>query len=140
MGATGTVVMNPSRKRGLAFKQNALGQYPFRGDSILEGFNIVTSTNVPADKVYFIDSEALAFGLDQNMEFDVSTQATLVMAAPAEEIVGSATSTSPAAGAVTGEAVRSLFQTDTIAVKMTMALTWNKLRPNGIQIITGCAW
>jgi hypothetical protein len=132
LGGSGVIIMNPARKRGLSFKQNALGQYPFRGENMLDGFNIITSTNVPADKVYFVDDKALAFGLEQGVEFDVSTQATLVMSAPAEAINDGTTATS--------EPVRSLFQTDTIAIKQTLALTWKQLRASGVQILTGVSW
>ena len=132
MGGNGVIIMNPARKRGLSFKQNALGQYPFRGENILDGFNIITSTNVPADKVYFVDSKALAFGLEQGVEFDVSTYATLVMSAPAAPISDGTT--------VAPEPIRSMFQTDTIAIKQTLALTWKQLRAGGVQILTGVAW
>lgn len=128
LGGSGTIVMNPARKRGLDFKQNALGQYPFKGRDFLEGFNVVTSTNVPTDKVYIIDSKALIFGLDQGVEFEASTQATLVMAAPADAI-GDGTK-------VTTEPVRSLYQTDTLAIKQTLALTWALARKGGVQILT----
>jgi len=132
MGGTGVVIMNPARKRGLSFKQNALGQYPFRGENILDGFNIITSTNVPADKVYFVDDKALAFGLEQGVEFDVSTQATLVMSAPASAISDGTT--------VAAEPIRSMFQTDTIAIKQTLALTWKQIRTGGVQVLTGVAY
>ena len=132
MGQGGVVIMNPARLRGLRMKTNALGQYPFRDASLLEGYEIITSINVADDKVYFIDEEALVFGLDQGIEFDVSTQATLVMADPAEPINDGTTATALP--------VRSLFQTDTIAIKQTLGLTWKQVRAAGVQILTGVTW
>lgn len=132
MGQSGTVIMNPARLRGLRMKMNALGQYVFRDGSILDGYTTVTSINVPADKVYFVDAEAMVFGLDQGVEFDVSTQATLVMGDPAEPIGDGKTATPLP--------IRSLYQTDTLAIKQTLALTWKQVRANGVQILTGVAW
>jgi HK97 family phage major capsid protein len=132
LGGSGVMIMHPSRKRGLNFKTNSLGQYVFRDQNLLEGFTIITSINVPDDKVYFVDAKALVFGTDAGVEFDVSTQTTLVMGDPAEPINdGSAATTLP---------TRSLFQTDTIAIKQTLGITWKQVRDAGVQILTNVAW
>jgi hypothetical protein len=61
----------------------------------------------------------------------VSKQTHLHMAAPASDIV-----TSPG---VVGAPARSLFQTDSIALKYTQELSWAK-RGAGVAMITGATW
>ena len=135
LGQGGTIIMNPARKRGLYSKTNALGQYPFR-DGLVEGFEIITSTTVPSDVVYFIDSKAMSFGTDFAPQFEVSTQATLVMADPAEPIsTGGAT-----AAGVTELPIRSMFQTQTTALRFILGMDWKITRVGGVQVLTSVAW
>ena len=131
LGQSGTIIMHPSRKRGLYSKTNALGQYPFR-DGLVEGFEIITSTNVPSDVVYFIDSKAMSFGSDFAPQFEVSTHATVVMGNPAEPINdGSAATTLP---------VASMFQTQQTALRFLLGMDWKVTRVGGVQVLTGVAW
>ena len=133
MGGGGTILMHPSRLRGLKLKTDALGNFVFKDLSVLSGFTIETSINVPADKVYIIDEKAMIKGVGIGIDFETNSSAALVMADPAEPIVDGA-------GKVTGSPVRSLFQTDSTAVRMVMELSWLQARPNGVQILTGVSY
>jgi hypothetical protein len=43
-------------------------------------------------------------------------------------------------GTTAAAPVRSLYQTDTLAVKMTMGLDWRLIRPNAAQVLTAVGW
>ncbi len=119
---------------GLATKQIGTGQFAFAevNGGTFAGHPIVSSTNVPAGIVMFIDSMALAKASDIAPEFTVSNQATLVMADPADEVVD--------ASGTAGKPVRSLYQTDTVGLRFILGLDWSVQRASGIQILTAVAW
>ncbi len=134
LGRSGQWVMNPMTVLGLATKQIGTGQFAFAevNGGTFAGHPIVSSTNVPAGIVMFIDSMALAKASDIAPEFTVSNQATLVMADPADEVVD--------ASGTAGKPVRSLYQTDTVGLRFILGLDWSVQRASGIQILTAVAW
>ena len=137
VGAQGVWVMNPLRRLGLSTVQDAAsGEYPFR-DSVtagtLFGYPIIVSNNVPVGVVAFIPSDTLIFANDFAPRIDVSESATLHMEDTAALPLVDGTGT-------VAQPVRSTFQTDTVAVRMVLGLDWIVARPNGVQIITSCAW
>jgi len=138
MGERGVWLMNPARVYGLQTKQLTTGQFAFPEvfDNTFMGHAIVKSTSVPADVVAFIDEQSFIKASDVTPNFSVSDQATLVMADDADEI---STGGASAAG-VTANAVRSLYQTDTMALKFTLGLDWMVYRKAGVQILNTVAW
>lgn len=136
LGGSGTILIHPSRLRGMRMKTDALGNFVFRGADVLTGFNFVESINVPSDKVYVIDDKALIKGIGFGVEFEPNSSATIVMGDPAEQIQTS-DGTTPTHTALP---VQSMFQTDSTALRMTMDISWKQVRANGVQILTGVAW
>ena len=137
VGNSGVWVMNPLRRLGLMTVQDAAsGEYPFRDEvnrGMLYGYPIVLSQNVDPALVAFIPSDTVAFANDYAPRIDVSDSATLHMedATPLPVVDGAGAAAAP---------VRSLYQTDTMAVRMTLGLDWLIIRPNGCQVLTGVAW
>lgn len=131
IGGGGVWVMNGLQRIALERKQDgATGEYPFRDDvraGVFFGYPIIESANVPNGIVAFVAQQAMAFGAEMRPSFEVSDQATLHMSTEPAENVGSA----PASE------VRSLFQTDTVAVKMVTGLDWRVMRTGGVQVLTG---
>ena len=145
-------VINPSRLTGLSMLTNANGSFVFRDElaqNRLMGIPLIVSTNCPSDQVYILDAAdfGTAFGTP---EFDVSEQATLVMAdddgvAPtmaATNAINAAGSihVSGAAGTTPPTAVRSLFQTWEIGLRMVMPISWGMLRTGTAAYLTGVSW
>ena len=130
MGQAGVWLMNPITVLGLSTKQIATGQFAFSevNGGTFAGKQIVSSTNVPADTVFFIDNMGLTKASDIAPEFTVSNQATLVMGDPADSIDG------------TSDPVRSLYQTDTVGLRFILGLDWAIQRQGGIQALTGVTW
>lgn len=146
------LIMNPSRRLGLALLTNANGEYVFRDEingGSLMGLPVLTSTNVPADHVFIVDAAdfGTAFGTP---EFDVSEQTSLVMidddgVAPtmtATNAIDTAGSIhiSDAAGTTPPSAVRSMYQTWEQALRMVMPVSWGMLRTNTVAYVTGVTW
>ncbi len=134
LGQKGVWIMNPTTVLGLSTKQIATGQFAFStvDNGTFAGHPIVSSTNVPAGVVFFVDDRALVKGSAIAPEFTVSNQATLVMDTAAEPIVDG--------GAVTTQDVRSMYQTDTTALRFVLSLDWSIIRVGGTQVLTGVAW
>lgn len=136
VGSGGVWVMNPLRRLGLMTVQDAAsGEYPFRDEvnrGTLFGYPVITSNNMDAALVSFIPTDTVVYANDYAPRIDVSDTATIHMANPASEIV-SGTPT-------TADPVRSLYQTNSMAVRMTMGLDWIIVRANGVQVLTSVGW
>ncbi len=146
------LILNPSRLTGLSMLTNANGSFVFREEIAqgrLMGIPLIVSTNCPSDQVYIIDCAdfGTAFG---NPEFDVSEQATLVMAdddgvAPTmadTNAISAAGSlhVSDAAGTTPPTAVRSMFQTWEMALRMVLPISWGMMRAGTVAYVTAVSW
>jgi hypothetical protein len=105
------------------------GEFPFKAEltgGTLQGYPVIQSATVPADMMFLLDAADFVSVTGDTPRFDVSNQATLHME-----------DTTPLAIASTGSPntvaapVRSLYQTDSIGVRMLMDLNWG-LRRTGI--------
>ncbi len=136
-GNGGAWLIHPLRVLGLSNKQDAAsGAFTFRGEisgGSFMGYPFIASQNQPADVVFLIGQQAIAHANDYAPMMDVSDQATLVFddTAP-EHIIDSGTATTMP--------VKSLFQMDALAVKMTMGLDWLQVRPDAVQVLTSVSW
>ena len=151
-GRNPAFVLNPARLSGLALLTNANGSFVFRDEiasGSLMGIPIISSTNCPADHVFIIDLAdfGTAFGTP---EFDVSDQATLVMAdddgvAPTmadTNAVSEAGSlkVSDAAGTTPPTVVKSMFQQWSVALRMVLPISWGMMRTNTTAYLTAVSW
>ena len=129
------------------------GTYLFRDElarGTIFGVPVIQSTNIPVDELQAVDmaQQAVANG---PIMFTVSDSATIVEVnddgvAPA---MGAGQPRSPT-GAVGGadgagtttplSPVRSLFQTETVAIKQVQYLSWAQLRADATNRITGISY
>jgi Phage capsid family len=131
-------VMNPVNASALTFALTATGARAFpdaqvKGGSV-GGFPIVASTTVPTNEIFLIDGPGVDFAGDAP-KFVASDVATLH-----EE------DTTPLPLASTGTPntvaapMRSLFQTNSAALRAVWGLDWNLMRTAAVQVLTGVAW
>ncbi len=131
------VIMNTVQGMGINFAQNLDG---FLFGGLTEagqrfGVTFATSTAVPAGLVVAVDAAEFATASGDTPDFNVSDQATIHEEDTAPlPIVG--TGGTP----VTANPVRSLWQTDTIGVRMRLPLNWSMRRPNMVSWMTGVTW
>jgi hypothetical protein len=149
MGQTLRIMMHPSNALAMSLILYN-GTYLFREElsrGTLFGVPVLQSTNIPIDELQAVDmaEQAIASG---PMNFEVSDTATIVEmdtdgVAP---FMGDNYPQSPS-GAVGGAApqtpaasVRSLFQTETVALKNVQMLSWKVLRVGSVNRITGVSY
>ena len=140
-GATGSVVflINPAQALSLAFATTTTGEFLF-ADAGQAGskFNasFIVSATVPAGTVIAVDASEFATATGDAPRFAVSNEATL----HEEDTTPLALATGPQGTAVVASPMRSLFQTDTIAIRMTLYVTWKMRRTGMVQTIAGVGW
>ena len=143
MGAAGLLkrpvwIMNPVNSSWLAFSLTAVGQPAFPGvttqGGTLLGFPVITSTTVPVDIVLLIDGAGVSFagGAPQFLGTDVATIH--------EEDTTPAPISTAGAPNVVAAPVRSLFQTNSAALRALWEIDWAVLRAGAVQALAGVAW
>lgn len=135
MGKNPVWVMNPARFWGVSLALTATGTtaFPETANGLLLGIPVLTSTNIPADVVYLVDAGEVSYA-GGNMNFKATDVATLHEEDTTPLPIVSST------GPATADPVRSLFQTNTSALRMMMTVDWAVMRPGAVQTITACGW
>lgn len=140
MGRRPVFIMNPARWYGVSLATTAAGTpaFPEAAQGNLMGIPVVTSVTVPADVVYLIDAAEVAFagGAPRFMGTEVATIHEESVQANVKPIVNNA-----AAPGVTANPVRSLYQTNSAALRAVWELDWTTMRPDGsVQTLTAVGW
>ena len=130
--------MNPVQALSISLTQNAGGDFPFAADlraGTLLGYPVAQSATVPQGTVALVDAADFFTATGDEPRFDVSDQATLHM----EDTTPLAIS---AAGTpnVVAAPVRSMFQTDSIALRMILDMNWAMRRAGMVAVVTGVTW
>ncbi|QIG97764.1 phage major capsid protein [Bradyrhizobium sp. 6(2017)] len=132
-------LMNPQQvnSAGLVAAPGA-GAFPFRDEisnGRLSGWPIIGSGTVPLGTVIAMDAaDYVSVGGDAP-RFELSDQATLHMedTAPLDIVSGAAPGT-PA------NPVKSMFQTDSIALRLILPINWTIRRPGVVSVVNGVTW
>jgi HK97 family phage major capsid protein len=130
-GRNMVLIMHPAQARKLAMMPGPDGTFGW-ADRFMSGFRVLTSTSATSGRLIAIDAEDFATASGDTPEFDVSEQATLHMSDAPGEIV-------TAAGTV-NDPIRSMFQTNSLALRMVLPLTWKMRRTGMVQWIDGTSW
>lgn len=150
MGETMRIVMHPQNALAMSLVLYN-GTYLFREELArgqIFGIPVVQSTNAPTDELWCFDMAQLAVASSAPM-VEINDSATLVMVdddGVAPEMgadyprdptgqVGDA-----ARDAVNNPPIRSLFQTNTVAIKSTQELSWKTLREGAVNRIIDVAY
>jgi HK97 family phage major capsid protein/HK97 family phage prohead protease len=132
-------IMNPVQAISIGLTQNAGGDFPFQGEinaGRLLGYPVVVSSTVPATMVILINAADLMFVQGDSPRFDVSDQATLHF----EDTTPLQITTGAQGSAVAATPVRSMFQTDSLALRMILPMNWAMLRTGSVAWVTGVTW
>jgi HK97 family phage major capsid protein/HK97 family phage prohead protease len=133
-------IMNPlqAAKIGLTQSTAGTGVFPFRAEietGRLLTYRVITSPTVPAGEVIFLDAADFASLSGDDARFELSDQATLHM----EDTTPLPISTTGAPNTVAAP-VRSMFQTDSIALRMVMPMNWMMRRVGLVSWVAGVTW
>jgi hypothetical protein len=152
MGQTLRIMMHPSNALAMSLILYN-GTYLFRDElarGTLFGIPVLQSTNIPIDELQAVDMAQQAVA-DGATRFDVSDTATIVEVDDDGVLpdMGAEQPRTPS-GAVGGPGgsqtttplspVRSLFQTETVAIKSVQELSWAVLRDGSVNRITGVSY
>ena len=132
-------IMGEGTRIGLSLKTSTSEDtFPFQAEiarGTLLGYPVITSITVPTGLVFLLDQAELAQGYGDSPAIDMSNQATLHMEDTTPLAIGT-TGTPTVVAAPT----RSLFQTDSLGLRLVWDITWNLRRPGAAQFRTGVAW
>jgi len=91
---------------------------------------------VPAGRVIAVDADWFATATGDAPRFAVSNEATL----HEEDTTPLALGTGPQGTGVLAVPMRSLFQTDSIAIRLSLFVTWAMVRAGMVQTIAAVGW
>jgi HK97 family phage prohead protease len=133
-----TWLMNPADLLTLSLVNAPnTGIFPFKeeiGRGTFNNIPVIDSATVPVKTVILIDAADFVVMQGDNMRFELSDQATLHMedTAPADLVSGSpGTVASPQ---------RSLFQTDSLALRMVFPINWSFRRTGMVSWMASVTW
>jgi HK97 family phage major capsid protein len=132
-------LMNPQQvnSAGLAIATGA-GVFPFRDEisqGRLGGWPIIQSGTVPAGTVIAIDAADFVSVTGDGPRFEISDQATLHM----EDTTPTDISTA-GTPAVVAYPAKSMFQTDSMALRLIMPINWTIRRAGTVAWVAGVTW
>lgn len=133
-------IMNPQQALSIGFIQppNPSGLFPFRDEinaGRLNGRPLIQSGTVPLGTVLCVDAADYVSVSGDTPRFEVSDQATLHMEDTTPVDIGSA-GTPP----VVAAPVKSMFQTDSLALRLILPMNWAMRRPGVVSWVAGVNW
>jgi HK97 family phage prohead protease/HK97 family phage major capsid protein len=130
-GRSMVLIMHPAQARKLAMMPGPDGTFGW-ADRFMSQFTVLTSTSATAARLIAVDAEDFATATGDTPQFDVSEQTTLHMSDTPLELVS--------AGGTVADPTRSMFQTNSLALRMILPITWKMRRSGMVQWIDGTSW
>jgi HK97 family phage major capsid protein/HK97 family phage prohead protease len=124
-------LMNPAQAIALALTQNAGGDFPFAQEinqNRFQGYDVIQSTTVPTGVVIALDAADFFSATGDDPRFEVSDQATLHMEDTTPLAIGTAGAPNTVAAPV-----QSMFQTDSLALRMILPMNWAMRRAVAVE-------
>jgi hypothetical protein len=131
-------IMNPAAALAVVTKTTTDGQTPYRSEltaGTLFGWPVIQSTNIPADRVIALDAADFITATGDTPMFSVSDQATIHMEDTTPLAIGTA-----GTPATVAAPTRSLWQTDTIGIRMILDVNWAMRRTGVVAWSETFAW
>lgn len=131
-------IMNPVNAISISLTQNAGGDFPFKQEvnqGQLQGYPLIQSATVPAGYVILVDAADFFSATGDDPRFDISDQATLHMEDTTPLAIGTVGTPN-----VVAAPVRSMFQTDTVALRMILDMNWAMRRTGAVAWTSGVTW
>jgi HK97 family phage prohead protease len=133
-------IMNPAQALSISFVQppNPSGLFPFAAEvnaGRLNGKPLIQSGTVPIGTVVCVDAADFVSVSGDTPRFEISDQATLHMEDTAPANIGTA-----GTPAVVAAPVQSMFQTDSLALRLILPMNWIVRRPGVVSYVSGVTW
>jgi HK97 family phage prohead protease/HK97 family phage major capsid protein len=133
------IIINPAQALSLGFAQTTTGDFLFTDRTEAGskfGVRFIVSASCPAGRVIAVDAADFATANGDSPRFAVSTDATL----HEEDTNPLALGTGTQGAGVLAVPMRSLFQTDAVAVRMSLYVSWVMRRTGMVQTIASVSW
>lgn len=131
-------IMNPVQALSISMTQNAGGDFPFAAGierGTIQGYPVIFSATVTAGTVFLVDAADFFSATGDEPRFDVSDQATLHLEDTTPLAIGTAGTPNTVAAPV-----RSLWQTDTLALRAIYDMNWSMRRAGSVAYTTSVTW
>jgi HK97 family phage prohead protease len=132
-------IMNPQQVNSLGLiAMPGVGVFPFRAEVAagnLGGWGIIDSGTVPLGTVIAMDAADFVSVTGDGPRFEISDQATLHMEDTTP--LDLATVGTPAVAAAPA---KSMFQTDSLALRLILPINWTIRRPGTVAWVAGVTW
>ncbi|MEH3121989.1 MAG: phage major capsid protein [Sphingomonas phyllosphaerae] len=131
-------VMNPVQALSISLTQNGAGDFPFAADlrnGTLLGYPVAQSATVPLGTVALVDAADFFTATGDEPRFEVSDQAVLHMEDTTPQQISAAGTPN-----VVAAPIRSMFQTDSLALRMIMDLNWSMRRAGMVAFVQSVSW
>lgn len=131
-------LMNPVQALALTLIQNNGGEFPFANEvnnNRFRGYPLIQSATVPAGVVIILDAADFFSATGDDPRFDISDQAVLHMEDTTPAQIGTAGTPN-----VVAAPVQSLFQTDSLALRMILPMSWAMRRTGVVVERTAVTW
>jgi HK97 family phage prohead protease len=115
------------------------GEFPFKEElsgGTLQGYPVIQSSNVASDIMLLVDAADFVSVTGDSPRFDVSNQATLHM----EDTTPLQIATGAQGSGVLATPARSLWQTDSVGVRMLLDLNWGMRRTGVVAWTQTMTW
>jgi HK97 family phage prohead protease len=132
-------IMNPQQAISISLTMNAGGFFPFKQEidnNQLQGYPVILSNTMPLGTVLIMNADDFMSVTGDEPRFDVSDQATLHF----EDTTPLQLATGAQGSAVVATPQRSMFQTDSIALRMVLPMNWAMRRTGVIAWVAGVTW
>jgi len=128
-------IMNPSAALSISLLQNAGGDFPFKQEingGTWGGYPVILSTTQTSTTIILLDAADFVSVTGDDPRFDVSDQAVLHLEDTAPQAIGLSGSTTVP--------VRSLWQTDSIGLRMLLDINWAMRRTGVTTYVPSIGW
>lgn len=132
-------IMNPVQAIAVALTQNAGGDFPFAAEingNRFQGYPVIQSATVTAGMLILVDAADFVSVTGDEPMFDVSDQATLHF----EDTTPLQIASGAQGSGVLATPTRSLWQTDSLAIRMILPMNWTLRRAGVVAWTQSVTW
>jgi hypothetical protein len=132
-------IMNPQQAISISLTINSGGFFPFKAEidsGMLQGYPVITSNTVPLGTVIILNADDFMSVTGDDPRFDVSDQATLHF----EDTTPLQIASGAQGSGVLATPTRSLFQTDSLALRMILPMNWAMRRTGVVAWVSSVTW
>jgi len=140
-GQSLTLLMNIAQKNKVSWAIAPNGTFAFTTVEAgnVRDLTIVASTTVPAARVIMVDAAEFASVTGDAPNFNVSDVATIHEEDTTPLPIVGGTAQPPVIGSIAAP-VRSLYQTDSIGIRMTLPMNWTMRRTSMVTFMDAVTW